>query len=224
MWLEPMSCSDFIIGWYERACAETLKERAKPGAFCLDLGANLGYFSLFLSRLVGQGGKVVAFEPMPENLKVLRENAELSDGNLSIVGAAVGDRSGEIELISTAAERYTKAASAVSYYLEGAAKTTTVPSLRLDEYFAGADRLPDLIKVDVEGAELAVLSGARETILRGKPDLVIEIHGWGSPEAEQVLGVLREFGYIVRVFGLRAREAHCLAFPASGLPTGGKRS
>jgi hypothetical protein len=99
----------------------------------------------------------------------------------------------------------------VGYRLEGTGHATVVPSIRLDDYFAGENRLPTLIMVDVEGAEAGVLNGARETIARGQPVLLIEIHAWGSVESQQVLALLAEFGYDSNIFEIRGREAFCLA-------------
>lgn len=214
MWLNPAAYSDFILGTYEPGCVQALRKRLKQGSLCVDVGANLGYFSIFMSRIVGEQGRIVAFEPMPDTVEMLRDNVRVNGlRNVSVVAAAASDRSGSVELFSEQSQPLSKTASMIGYRLEGAAKTTVVPSIRLDEYFAEATRLPDLIKIDVEGAEAAVLTGARETLARGKPVLVLEIHGWGSPASQRVLHLLSEFGYSADILEIRAPEALCLATP-----------
>jgi hypothetical protein len=100
--------------------------------------------------------------------------------------------------------------------LEGVPQATEVPALRLDDYYAQEKRLPDLIKMDVEGAEGSVLKGARQTIARGRPLLLVEIHAWGSPESQQVLDLLTELGYDASILESRGQEALCLAKPRIG--------
>src|SRR5580704_1635191 len=196
MWLDPSSYSDFILGIYEPGCTDVLRQYAREGSLCVDVGANLGYFSIFMSRLVGGRGQVIAFEPMPDTVEMLRKNVLVNDlRNVTVVQAAASDVSGSVEFFSEPSQSMTKTASMLNHRFQGAAQTTIVPSVRLDDYFAGASRLPDFIKIDVEGAEEAVLNGARETLARGGPVLVVEIHRWGSPESQRVLSLLSELGY-----------------------------
>jgi FkbM family methyltransferase len=214
MWLNPQAYSDFILGIYEPGFTRNLQRHVEPGSFCLDIGANLGYFTLLMSLLTGAEGRIVAFEPMPDTLQVLRKNIEVNQlKNVTVVGAAVSDHSGSVELLSQESQQFTKTASTVGYRLEGATRSTVASAIRLDDYFGRADRLPSVIKIDVEGGELEVLKGARETILRGKPILVIEIHGWGSERSGQVIHLLSELEYDSKVVEIRPPEALCLAKP-----------
>jgi FkbM family methyltransferase len=214
MRLHPMAYSDFIVGAYERGCVRVLREQLSEGSVCVDVGANLGYLSILMAQLVGKGGRTIAFEPMPDTFEVLRENIKVNRlENVVLVAAAVSDETGSAALLTMASEGVAKTASMVGYRLEGPAQKTVVRSLRLDDYFAGSARLPDLIKIDVEGAELMVLKGARETITRGGPALIVEIHGWGSRGSQEVLDLLSELGYFVEIIEIRPPEALCLATP-----------
>ncbi len=214
MWLDPMAYSDFIVGAYEPGCVCALREHLSEGSVCVDVGANLGYFSILMSQIVGKRGRIIAFEPMPDTVQILRENIAVNRlENVIVIEAAASDKSGSVQLLSGASERVTKTASMVGYRLEGPARTTLARSLRLDDYFAGSTRFPDLIKIDVEGAELIVLKGARETIARSSPTLIVEIHGWGSPESREVLDLLPEFGYSAKIIEIRPPEALCVATP-----------
>jgi hypothetical protein len=70
-----------------------------------------------------------------------------------------------------------------------------------------------VIKIDVEGGEFGVLNGAREMLSKGKPTLIVEIHGWGSESSRRVLNLLRELNYSPQVLEVREPEALCLAKP-----------
>jgi FkbM family methyltransferase len=218
MWLQPMAYSDFIVGAYEPSCVRVLRERLSEGSVSVDVGANLGYFTILMSQIVGKSGQTIAFEPMPDTVEMLRENIGVNRlGNVIVVDAAASDESGSIRLLSGASESVAKTASIIGYRLEGPAKTTVVRSIRLDDYFVGIDRLPNLIKIDVEGAELLALKGARETIKRSRPTLIVEIHSWGSPQSQEVLELLSEFGYSAKIIEVRPPEALCLATPTMDL-------
>jgi FkbM family methyltransferase len=219
MWLEPQQYSDFILGTYEPTFTHCLEKSAHEGSMCVDIGANLGYFTVLMSRLVGSTGRVVAFEPMPDTLNLLRKTIHANQlKNVTVEGAAVSSASGSLELLSEMGHQLAKTASAIGYRLGGATQVqrTTVPAIRLDDYFREGDRLPDVVKIDVEGGELEVLEGARATLQRGHPVMVIEIHGWGGDRSSHVLQLLCELGYQAKVIETRPPEALCLAEPVDG--------
>jgi len=214
MRLHPIGDSSFIVGEYEPGCVRALREHLLEGSVCVDVGANVGYFSILMSRLVGKHGQTIAFEPMPENVELLRENIEVNGlENIVVVAAAAGDESGSVELLNAASDRATKTASVVGYHIEGPAQTTVVRCVRLDDYFDASVPPPALIKIDVEGAELMVLKGARQTIAKSQPTLIVEIHGWGSSGSQEVLDLLAEYGYCGKIVEIRASEAFCVATP-----------
>lgn len=220
MWLDPMAYSDFIFGAYEPGCVRALRKHLSEGSICVDVGANLGYFSILMSQIVGKRGRIIALEPMPDTVETLRENIGMNGlENVIVIEAAASDGSGSVQLLSGASERTAKTASIVGYRLEEPARTTLVRSIRLDDYFAGSTQFPDLIKIDVEGAELAVLKGARETIAKGRPTLIVEIHRWGSPESRDVWDLLSELGYSSKIIEIRPPEALCVATPLGNSST-----
>jgi len=214
MKLHPMAYSDFIVGIYEPGCVRVLREHVSEGSVCVDIGANLGYLSILMSQLAGAEGQIIAFEPMPDTLELLRENVAINGlRNIMIVAAAASDVTGSADLLSEADENVAKTASMVGYRLEGPGRVTNVRSLRLDDYFSGSARLPNVVKIDVEGAETMVLRGARETIARSRPLLLVEVHAWESSASRDVLQLLSDFGYRTEIVELRPPEALCLAKP-----------
>jgi FkbM family methyltransferase len=214
MWLNPAAYSDFIFGTYESTCYKKLTENLGVGLVGVDIGANLGYFSILMGRLVGESGRIFAFEPMPDTYESLCKNISLNHlSNTSTVNAAVSDKAGSIRLFTEPSAKLSKTASMVGYRLEGERGVTIVPSIRLDDYFSATSCLPSLIMMDVEGAELSVLNGARQLISRCRPILLVEIHAWGSAESRAVLDLLIDLGYVPDVFEIRGHEAFCLATP-----------
>ncbi len=146
--------------WLTVFCARTLK----PGMVAFDVGANLGYYTLLFADRVGINGKVIAIEPNPSTFALLQETVSLNgyDRNTTLVQAAATDRSeGEIELFVPFGEP--KNATVATDGGERAAELrVSVPVVSIDHLSAGQQRV-DFLKIDVEGAEQAVLAGMTET-------------------------------------------------------------
>lgn len=153
-------------GLYQRDLAALLQARLSLDAVVADVGANIGVVSVLLSGLCPEG-HVYAFEPVAENYAHLAANVAVNAlENVTAEQVALFDIDGEIEV------EYDAVYPGGSHVGEGG---TAVPALRFDTWAARRqlDRL-DLVKVDVEGAELAVLDGAAETLRRFRPIVVIE--------------------------------------------------
>ena len=170
---------DFIVGnengrsWYDLPKGRVIQNECwteldfikkhilKPGMVVFDVGAHHGFYSLCFSRWVGPAGRVVAFEPFPQNADLITFNAQLNDAsNIEIESVAVSDARG-----STGASQ-SEARIGVGN------DDLSVPTCALDEFL---DRKPDFLKIDCEGAERSVLRGAKR-ILAKLPHLCIEIH------------------------------------------------
>jgi FkbM family methyltransferase len=157
----------------------------RPGYVALDVGANVGAYSVLLGQWVGASGRVFAFEPSPGTFRGLVRHIALNgqSGVVRPIAAAVADRDGAADLLvaDTAGESRLKAPT-----LKGSASTvgvergTTirVPTVSIDSFCAREGVQPSFIKIDVEGSEVAVLRGARETIRRGGDGLAlfVELH------------------------------------------------
>jgi len=160
------------LDWKERLTRHFVR-LLRPGDCVLDVGANLGYFSLVAAELVGPAGCVHAFEPAPQVLPLLQENARLNpQANLQVHGVAVSDCCGQTRFF--AAPRGRSGYSSIRDLGAETSVISTVPTITLD---ALLPQLPPvrLVKIDVEGAELRVLRGMRQLIDRDRPFLIVEV-------------------------------------------------
>jgi FkbM family methyltransferase len=166
----------FWLGTHEPLVQEWLSTYVKPGWVVYDVGAHIGFFTLLLSRLVGESGKVFAFEPDPANAKRLQENASLNGAaNVYVVPEAV---SGDEGTVHFQANRET-----MSHVVTGTyggetqeAGIIEVSATTLDAFVEGDHKPPQLIKIDVEGHEDAVLSGSLRVLKAHRPLILCEVH------------------------------------------------
>lgn len=183
------------------------RQALRPGDCVLDIGANVGYYSLLAASLVGPGGSVHAFEPCVTVLARLQQNVALNpQAAVTIHPLALADRVQSAPFF-IASDRHT----GLSSLRDLGAKTqrvADVPTAPLDDL---REKLPPvrLVKLDVEGAELQVLQGARELLTRDQPDLLLELTDaflrqlGGS--AQQVCELLTRLGYSLYRIGAHAR-------------------
>ncbi len=170
--------SVFITGRYEPNEFSVLGRILKPGMVFLDVGANLGLYSLFASRLVGREGTVVAVEPSSREFEQLAANIRLNDlTNVRAVRAAASDRDGEIQLLVAVAQHSGhNTVGGFAYQDTQLDHRERVRSATLDRLVASQELCRvDVIKADIEGGELHAIRGARETLLRFHPVLLIEV-------------------------------------------------
>jgi len=182
LWLkvEPYLEDGYFSGYPEPGVQEEIVRRLRPGGCFYDAGAHIGYYSLLASRLVGDAGRVVAFEPDPANLDVLQENlSRNSMSNVVVVPAALWSHGGVVTFRRSASERpevSSRRGAVVAPNGKGLdAGLIRVEALTLDG-FAEEHDPPTMIKIDVEGAEVEVLEGAQKLISRIKPVLLLEVH------------------------------------------------
>lgn len=180
----------------EEAIQSALEQHLKPGCFFVDVGANFGLHSLLGCHLVGERGTVTSVEPVPENLRLLRRNIHLNgfaSRTRIVPKALLAESQGELEMTIEAG-----LSPAATLSRTPGGKTVSVSSTTMDECLDGEVRLPDLVKIDVEGAEHEVLKGARHLLERG-PTLLVEVHRFALPAFNSSPEILREylsgFGY-----------------------------
>jgi FkbM family methyltransferase len=170
-----------------------------------------------MAQLVGPRGCVVTFEPVPETFAALEDNIRLNAlTNVWLECAAVGDRELAITLSCCAGRKLSWTPSATGYGWLGKQNSISVPAVSLDRYVQKTGVRPNLIKIDVEGTELAVLRGARQTLMEFRPVVLVEIHDQGAKHEEEVRDLLKACGYAITNLGARNREVFCVAIPCMG--------
>lgn len=167
-WIVDASTQGCWLGTFESAKQDLFRKLVRPGSVVFDIGANVGLYTLLASRLAGPEGKVVAFEPLPRNLSYLKRHLKLNKaGNVEIVEAAVSNYEGAGHL-STNGDPHLGQLSADGLV---DVRVTTI-----DAFMTTAAVEPELLKIDVEGAEADVLAGAIETLGRCRPAIVLATH------------------------------------------------
>lgn len=174
---------------YEREVAEVFRRLLRPGMAVLDIGANIGYFTMLSASLVGADGYVLAIEPNPDNARLL-EASRRENGftQVTVAQVAAAPTTGLLVLHASHSNATTSSlpAGADANAVLGA---RTVPCLRPDALVPQGRRI-DLVKIDVEGAEYAALRGCTELLARDRPVIISEfspgmlpgISGIGGPE------------------------------------------
>lgn len=210
----------FATGAAERPVQDALARELRPGGTVFDIGANVGFVSLLAARLVGPRGRVVAFEPVPQNVAAIRENIALNSIDwVDVREAAVGRALGSARMIVSDISAFSRL------------ETISVPDherTRIDVNVVSIDELlssgsvpaPDLVKIDVEGAELDVIEGMRNTIAEHRPVILCEVHDCNVAYAELMRSLdyepvnLDEEGVSVE---RGHRNAHTLAKPRASV-------
>jgi FkbM family methyltransferase len=208
-WIAGSAIHRCWLGFYECGKQQQISREVRPGTVFHDVGANVGLYSLLAAELVGPG-RVFAFEPVPRNLAYLRKHLALNRvANVEVLGVALSDTNG--------CARFEIEQTGFMGRLSGDGGIT-VPTATLDSLVEGGKVLPpNYVKMDIEGAELLALRGARETFQRYRPVLFLATHGcqvhseccrllesWGyecRPLQGDSLGDLREVVARFRVEG-----------------------
>jgi FkbM family methyltransferase len=187
----------YVLGTSDPEEQRWLAATLHPGDVFWDLGANIGFFTLLGAHLVGEEGAVVAFEPWPENVQQLQRNIALNHlGNVATVTAAVTASSGRGAFSLPDGRREAGRLGAESGSSIDVATTT------IDAEVEAGRRSPDVIKLDIEGAELDALRGGLATIAAVLPTLLVEVHWLGDAFPVFFERELRPLGYMAEtLFG-----------------------
>jgi FkbM family methyltransferase len=166
----------YFAGTYEPSATQLFTQIIRSGDTVIDGGANIGYFTLLAAKLVGNDGAVHSFEPIPETYSALQANVALNQ--FSSVHAnceALSDHSGTLEFeVPLDASTGRALGWAATQVLMGRGPTVSVAARTLDEYAAseGIDRIR-LVKLDLEGGELAAVDGMQRLLGAGRVDYLI---------------------------------------------------
>lgn len=172
-----------------------LKSIIKPGFTCVDIGANLGYYSYFLSQLSGHEGKVFAVEPIPVFAEIWKGNLKkYKSANLVLFPYALGDEEklvemGMPEVKGTVHHGMTRV---VEENETGFEKKFSVEMKKPDSLFSSIEKI-DFIKVDVEGYESNVFANMTDTIHKHKPIIQSELSG--EKNRSKCIEILQNMGY-----------------------------
>ncbi|MBF0521778.1 MAG: FkbM family methyltransferase [Candidatus Omnitrophica bacterium] len=147
-------------GISEREKIDQLTKIIKPGMTVLDIGANIGYYTILFSKLVGKEGKVHAFEPDALNFSYLKKNTKGLD-NVILNNAAVGEKSGDLFLYHSE----TLNVDCKTYDSGENRKKTKIACIAIDDYLSQNQRV-DFIKIDIQGFEYFAMKGMEKTIQR----------------------------------------------------------
>jgi FkbM family methyltransferase len=197
---------------FEKAEIELLCAMVGPGDVVLDVGANIGIHTVFLSDAVGPSGQVIAVEPDPDNLRLLRQNVSINSCiNVRILDCAFGDCWADRELYQSHTNRGNLS---LIGDLANTGQSRTVPVRRGDEALAGLGVAPRLAKIDVEGYEYPVLKGLGNR----KPSLIMMEFIPAYVERSGIdpmdfLAWLAEEGYAVRLFDPHTETLRSITAP-----------
>jgi FkbM family methyltransferase len=187
-WWLPASRGKLLriyLGTYEPEQTGLFERHVRPGDTVLDVGAHVGYYTVLSAVLAGPSGAVWSFEPNPTNAGFLRRHVEINGlAQVRVEQAAVSDAEG------TARFDFGTGSGTGHLSSDGAIEVRT---LRLDDVCAAHGIVPGAIKIDVEGAEAAVLEGGAKTIESARPVIFLSTHG-PEPHAACVAW-LRARGY-----------------------------
>lgn len=211
IYLDELDALDLSInGIHEPAETELVKKEIKEGAVVIDIGANIGYFSLIFAKLAGPSGKIYAFEPESENFAILQKNIQANGySNVVMINKAVADRNQVLKF-------YLSKSDGAKHSLinsDDSGKYVEIPAVSLDEYFSGDSLKADFIKIDIEGAEIKALDGMRKFInSQGNLKMLIEfaprMMEGGDEEGAQIYKILKEdFGF--EIFNLNRQSGLC---------------
>ncbi len=178
----------FFVGEFERAVTEIVRLLVNEGDVCVDVGANFGWYTTLFAKEAGETGEVHSFEPVPATYRELRRNYELmgSPDNVFINNLALGDQPGRITMnlfggLPTGHASLSSQGRDVTASFE-------CPMITLDSYLDDKRiEKVDLIKVDIEGAEMMFLNGAARIFEQEAPPIFL---------VEMALGQTQHFGYV----------------------------
>lgn len=182
----------FLSGVHERHITDLVQSLVVPGDVCLDVGANIGYFSMMMAERAGARGQVLAFEPVPETFDWLQKNAELAKSqgwHLDPHRLAVSDRPCMLQIQRN---EHSTLHQVKRPDTEDAPGRDDVRCTSVDEFLKAVDHASiKLLKVDVEGHEVPTLTGSLESLRKNRiKNLVIEVTP--GPDAELIDKVLRD--------------------------------
>jgi FkbM family methyltransferase len=191
---------------YEPHVTETLLPLLRPGIVFLDIGANVGYYALLAASRIGSAGKVLAFEPNPDNCEMLtcsiRENGFR---NIALCPYAVADKEQELRIYPDKTNSTSLVVGDQYRAADSSPPAHITKAVALDNFLKSCERI-DIVKIDIDGGEPLALRGMQKLIQNHRPILFVEfcpelIRTVSQVSPESFLDQLSEFGYDLCVLG-----------------------
>lgn len=179
--------SIYFLGTYENFCTETIRKHIGRGDVCLDVGANIGWYSTLFQETCGADGAVHSFEPVPQTFAELEKNVALngSSPNVFLNNFGLGDEEKESEIYLF--DKLPSGHASLAPRKNETAKVIPIKIKTLDSYLIEREiKQVDFVKVDVEGAEMMFLRGAKKLFEQRKPPIIF---------MEMALATSKEFDY-----------------------------
>jgi FkbM family methyltransferase len=182
-----------LDGFWEMWITKIFIGLIQPGMTVVDIGANIGYYSLIAGSHVGEGGKVISFEANPKVFRLLAKSMEVNGfySRSELVNKGVMDKAGELTFNSLRDHHGSSGffvPESVAEQFRDQIEKINVPCLSLDDFFRGRDARVDVMKIDAEGAENSIIAGATETLTRNPQiKILMEYTAPNRPAAERLL-------------------------------------
>jgi len=178
----------------EEKSTKEFKNILKKGMSIVDIGANIGYYVLMESKIIGNKGMVYAIEPVPKNIEMLKKSVALNDyKNIKISQKALGDKDGEVNFYLSDKSNL---GGIVKSKHTGDSEVIKVELTTLDNYLKGKGKI-DFVRMDTEGSEYEILNGMKQILKTKNLGLFIEIHQMylGMEKTIEILELLKKNGF-----------------------------
>ena len=209
LWLKlhPRTGKDYYEGEVEPVVQQALMQWLRQGMVFYDIGANIGFFTLIAASIVGNEGKVFSFEPEPELALRLIEHIDRNRfSNVSVVQAGLWSATGRAMFVPSDPLMSPDRGTGNLAPATSGGNAVSVPCIALDDFVRDSPP-PDLIKCDVEGAEVEVFQGAARLLAEHRPVVVCEVHS--DVNGRRLGDLFKGCGYELNLLD----ENHLLALP-----------
>jgi len=197
-WIVNSGVNGYWLGTYEREHQRILEKNLRERDIFLDIGAHVGFFTILASQLVGKSGGIFAFEPLKRNIDFLRKHIALNKcDNITVIEAAISNSDGEALFDEDESSFMGKLSNRGTYSV----KTVTIDQLVEEKVILP----PSVIKIDVEGFQEKVLTGAMTTLQKYHPKIILEA-SYKKGDPENFYSILTSLGYVIEPIGEKSLE------------------
>jgi len=197
-----------IFKTHEPLNTKILKKILKKGMTCIDIGGNIGYYVLLERELIGNKGKIIAIEPLQRNFDCLKKNIELQNvSNISTYCFACSDKNGTVPfIVDKESNGCWIVPDGITNPDPSRGTITEVPVRILDEFIEELNlKNVDFIRMDVEGFEINILKGLKNTLKNFRPIVSFELHKnfLGEEKTREIFKILKDLDYEIESFVTR---------------------